>query len=258
MLPEASTTQVDSDLRMSLRAAATSLGVMLSSRMESALPAMAWESSAGVRASTWTIWPGWRPARARARTAGRPPPREMWLFLMRIPSCRSRRWLMPPPQQTAYLSRARRPGMVLRVSRILVLDVVAATARTYSLVRVAMPDMRCIRLRMTRSVERMLAALARMTAMAWPFLTRTPSKISGWEMTSKRPTGLGYIFAKRVRKAEIQPMPATTQLCLATMVAVARRAGSMVRAVVMSLAARSSSRAASSRAVMRRLFQSIP
>jgi hypothetical protein len=65
----------------------------------------------------------------------------------------------------------------------------AATALTYSLVRVAMPDMRCMRLRMTRSVERMLAALARMTAMAWPFLTRTPSKISGWETTSKRPGG---------------------------------------------------------------------
>ena len=44
-----------------------------------------------------------------------------------------------------------------------------------------MPDMRCMRLRMTRSVERMEAALARMTAMGWPFLTRTPSKISGWE-----------------------------------------------------------------------------
>src|ERR1035437_568747 len=181
----------------------------------------------------------------------------MWLFLIRIPSCRSRRWLMPPPQQTAYLSSARRPGMVLRVSRILVLDFTAATARTYSLVSVAMPDMRCIRFRMTRSVERMAAALARMTAMAWPFLTRTPSKISGWETTSKRPTGRVDIFANSACTAEMQPMPATTHGSLATTMPVARCAGSMVSAVVMSLAALSSSRAASRSAVMRRLFQSM-
>src|ERR1035437_2988814 len=55
----------------------------------------------------------------------------------------------------------------------------------------------------------------------------------------------------------MQPMPATTQGCLATMVAVARRAGSMVRAVVMSLAALSSKSAASRRVVMRRDFQSM-
>ena len=55
----------------------------------------------------------------------------------------------------------------------------------------------------------------------------------------------------------MQPMPATTQSCLAMMVAVARRAGSMVSAVVMSLAALSSSRAASRRVVMRRDFQSM-
>ena len=52
-------------------------------------------------------------------------------------------------------------------------------------------------------------------------------------------------------------MPATTQGSLATMVPVARRVGSMVSAVVMSLAALSSRRAASRSVVMRRLFQSM-
>ncbi len=82
--------------------------------------------------------------------------------------------------------------MVFRVSRTLVF--VFATAFTNSLVRVAMPLMRCIRLRMTRSQERMAAALWRMTARVWPFLTFTPSKISGWLTTSKRPTGAEDIF----------------------------------------------------------------
>lgn len=68
--------------------------------------------------------------------------------------------------------------MVLRVSNTW--HFVPETLETNSLVRVAMPDMRWSRLRVTRSVERRVAALARMTAMGWPFLTRTPSKISGW------------------------------------------------------------------------------
>src|ERR1035437_2378125 len=119
--------------------------------------------------------------------------------------------------------------MVLRVSRIFVLDLVAATALTYSFVSVAMPDMRCIRLRMTRSVERMLAALARMTAMAWPFFTRTPSKISGCETTSKRPLGVLASLPKRLRNAGMQPMPETTQLALAMTMPGAGRGGALGR-----------------------------
>src|SRR5258708_39058952 len=103
--------------------------------------------------------------------------------------------------------------MVLRVSRTLVF--VLATAFTNSLVRVAMPLMRCIRLRMTRSQERMAAALWRMTARGWAFFTFTPSKISGGLTTSKRPTGGGDILAKMARNTGIQPRPETTQACLA-------------------------------------------
>ena len=60
------------------------------------------------------------------------------------------------------------------------------------------------------SVERMLAALARMTAMAWLFLTRTPSKISGWRDDLEAADWIGGEFAVDARKAEMQPMPAVT------------------------------------------------
>ncbi len=41
-----------------------------------------------------------------------------WFSLTRIASSRPARWLAPPPQRTAYFSSARRPGVVLRVSRM--------------------------------------------------------------------------------------------------------------------------------------------
>ncbi len=110
---------------------------------------------------------------------------------------------------------------------------------------------------MTRSQESRAAALWRITANVWPFLTLTPSKISGWLTTSKRPTGVEDIFAKISRNTGIQPRPATTQACLAMMVPEARRLGGMVNAVVMSLATLSSARAASRMVPTRLLFQSI-
>ena len=47
-----------------------------------------------------------------------PPAAWMWLSLIRMPSARLKRWLLPPPTRTAYFSRIRRPGVVLRVSVI--------------------------------------------------------------------------------------------------------------------------------------------
>ncbi len=47
-----------------------------------------------------------------------PPAIRRWFSLTRIASSRPKRWLRPPPQRTAYFSSARRPGVVLRVSRI--------------------------------------------------------------------------------------------------------------------------------------------
>ena len=40
----------------------------------------------------------------------------MWLSLIIATSYRPMRLLVPPPQRTAYFSRARSPGVVLRVS----------------------------------------------------------------------------------------------------------------------------------------------
>ena len=40
-----------------------------------------------------------------------------WLSLTSAASLSDMRWLTPPPQRTAYFCRARRPGIVLRVSR---------------------------------------------------------------------------------------------------------------------------------------------
>ena len=57
---------------------------------------------------------------------------------MSTASWRPIRWLVPPPQRTAHFSAARRPGVVLRVSRMTAR--VPATASTYRRVSVAMPD----------------------------------------------------------------------------------------------------------------------
>jgi len=114
--PDASMVTFGARLRTSLTAFFTSRGVMLSSSRASAPPVKACSSSACVRTSTCTFCPALRPASAAASAFGSPPPSEMWLFLMRIPSCRSSRWFTPPPQVTAYLSNSRRPGNVLRVS----------------------------------------------------------------------------------------------------------------------------------------------
>ena len=69
-----------------------------------------------------------RASRPRPRSAGRsasaatagaiPPARRRWFSFTRIASSSPARWFVPPPQRTAYFSSARRPGVVLRVSRI--------------------------------------------------------------------------------------------------------------------------------------------
>ena len=59
------------------------------------------------------------------------------------------RWLTPPPTRTAYFCSARRPGSVLRLSRIW--HSVPSTASTQAAVAVAMPDRWQTRLSMVRS-----------------------------------------------------------------------------------------------------------
>ena len=60
-----------------------------------------------------------RPARACARsTASREPEAARWLSLISTASESESRWLKPPPARTAACCSARRPGNVLRVSRM--------------------------------------------------------------------------------------------------------------------------------------------
>ena len=69
------------------------------------------------------------PRTEAASTAALTPPRAaMWLSFTSMASDRLIRWLLPPPQRTAYFSAARRPGRVLRVS--LTTAPVPATAST--------------------------------------------------------------------------------------------------------------------------------
>ena len=58
---------------------------------------------------------GRRAARTRAIAVATPPAAATWLSLISTASSRPKRWLAPPPQRTAYFSRARSPGVVLRV-----------------------------------------------------------------------------------------------------------------------------------------------
>ena len=53
------------------------------------------------------------------RHCATPPAATTWLSLTSAASDSDMRWLTPPPQRTANFSRARSPGVVLRVSRTL-------------------------------------------------------------------------------------------------------------------------------------------
>ncbi|COX35211.1 Uncharacterised protein [Mycobacterium tuberculosis] len=66
------------------------------------------------------------------------PAAATWLSLISAASPNPSRWLTPPPVRTAYFCSARRPGSVLRVSRIFAL--VPRTASTHAAVAVAIPD----------------------------------------------------------------------------------------------------------------------
>ena len=54
----------------------------------------------------------------RSSAAPTDPAAATWLSLISTASPRPSRWLTPPPQRTAYFSSSRRPGRVLRVSRM--------------------------------------------------------------------------------------------------------------------------------------------
>src|SRR5829696_1847172 len=136
--PEAS---VRARRRHSLTASAIAPSSMLSSSSRSQPRSRASATWSRVSNSTSRGRPG--PAALAASTARRRlPAARMWLSLTSRASYRPMRWLAPPPQRTAYFSRWRSPGVVLRVSRTT--TPVPATASTKAAVRVATPD-RCPR-----------------------------------------------------------------------------------------------------------------
>ena len=131
-------------------------GVMLSSRITSAPASRAsrtWARSV-TSTSTFTRWP--TAAFARRTASPTPPATATWLSLMSTASSRPKRWLEPPPTRTAYFSRARSPGVVLRVSATRA--PVPATRATTRRVWVAMPQRRPSRFSATRSADRIARA----------------------------------------------------------------------------------------------------
>ena len=74
----------------------------------------------------------------RPKAATTEPAAATWLSLMSAASPSPIRWLTPPPTLTAYFCSARKPGNVLRVSRISAW--VPSIAATHAAVAVATPD----------------------------------------------------------------------------------------------------------------------
>src|SRR3954463_15791393 len=88
-------------------------------------------------------------------------------------SQRPKRWFWPPPQATAYFSKRRQPGVVLRVSRIFALvPLIASTKRD---VRVATPERRWTKFRATRSAVSRAGAGPQILSKAVRAETRWPS-----------------------------------------------------------------------------------
>src|SRR5436190_19805286 len=105
-----------------------------------------------------------------------PPAIARWLSLTRTASSRPRRWLCAPPARTAYFSRTRSVGVVLRVSRMTArVPAISSTALRES---VAIPERRWRKLRATRSAVRMAAACPSTRASVLPIDAGPPSSTS--------------------------------------------------------------------------------
>ncbi len=99
------------------------------SHMTSVAPASSASATCSMRShSTSTMRPGQR-SRALC-TASLMERLPKWLSLMRTPSERLPRWLTAPPALTAAFSSERRPGVVFRVSHILVAGFASRAAST--------------------------------------------------------------------------------------------------------------------------------
>ena len=149
---------------------------MLSSRTRSAPAPTASRTSSTESHSTSTGRSGYA-ARTSANAFPTPPAASTWLSLTSAASDRLIRWFSPPPRRTAYFSSARRPGVVLRVSRTAAPE--PATASTHRAVAVATPERWQSRLSAVRSAvssERVGPVTVASTA---PRRTRSPSRTAG-------------------------------------------------------------------------------
>ena len=138
------------------------------------------------------------------------------------------RLLVPPPQRTAYFSRARSPGVVLRVSRTMA--PVPSRASAQRRVCVATPESRLIRLSRVRSPTRMARVEPCRTARTSPRRTTSPSSRRGSTSTSGDPSR--SVTARNT--VDSSGMPATTPSSRATTWAVLRWVAGMVALVVTS------------------------
>ena len=143
---------------------------MMSSRTRSAPADRAVFTWSRVSHSTWQATAGQRACAVETASSMASPAR--WLSLTRMPSDSEPRWLTPPPARTAAFSRARRPGVVLRVSRMRARSPAASTKR---LVRVATPDRWPRRLRAVRSAVSTGARGPDTRAITVPGASRSPS-----------------------------------------------------------------------------------
>ena len=151
-----------------------------STRMRSQPVASACRNCSRVSTSTISGRSGWA-ARAAAIAAATEPATRMWFSLSITASYRPRRWLPPPPARTAYFCARRRPGRVLRVSRIMA--PVPRTASTWAAVVVAVPERVCRKLSALRSALTRARLRPSSRASTVPAATRVPSATCQWICT---------------------------------------------------------------------------
>src|SRR6266852_4794322 len=159
--------------------------------------------------------------------------RAQWLSFQRTASANDARLSTPPPILTAYNSRVRRPGVVLRVCVIFAR--VPSTASTTRRVRVATPDRRCRKFNATRSPASSPRATPCTIASVAPRSTHDPSAITG-VMTAAGSSSWNTVASRG-------PPATTNRPSAMKRASVVRPAAAPSNRVVTSSAARSSARA---------------
>src|SRR6185436_5134963 len=168
-LPDASSLALPSQMATASRIVAID---MLSSRIRSTPSASASRTLSSERVST-SISKVVPEVRTRWTAAVIEPAKSMWLSFINTMSKRPVRWFCPPPSRTASLSVVRRPGAVLRVSRMTAF--VDETASTNMRVNVAIPDIRPRKFSATRSPVRSARAGPSTSASTVRRVTLEPS-----------------------------------------------------------------------------------